>query len=1260
MNEILCRIVPLAILLLIGIIAKPEPFRSSRTFASPSKQARIGPGYGRLPLQFEVNAGQTDPRVKFVARGTGTALLLTAEGAVLKAASGAVRMKLAGANPRTRVSGLERLEGRSNYFLGNDPGRWRTKVENFARVKYESVYPGIDLVWYGNQQRIEHDFILAPGADPRRIEWSFEGVRATTIARDGSLRLEVEGGDLRLLKPVAWQDVVGGRRSVACEFSRKGRNRIGFTVGEYDRRRTLVIDPVLLYSTYLGGAAGEDGWAIAVDKDNSVYLTGSTNSLDFPGPGPIQPKGDEASGDAFVLKLNPAGNAVVYAAWLGGNEFDEGRGIAVDANGNAFIAGYTTSKNFPITAGSLQPAANRNEEAFVAKINPAGTALVYSTYLGGSGGEAALGLALDAGGNVYLAGSTYSDDLLSLKNATGIQNERKGSLVYRSANRAGAWSGSGKGIHASTTLSLAVDPKNPSVIYAGTIEGGVFRSANGGATWTPPNSGNSYITRAIAIDPVTTSTLYAASVGGVARSVDAGQTWQLKFISLNGNSVGQVNTIAIDPVMPATIYAGAARGAFVSFNGGETWAAINAGLGIPIATNIPAVNRLVISPANRMHLFAATSLGFYKSTDGGAIWNRSNMGLPGATPNLRTVAIDPKTPATLYAATSFGGGVYQSTDGGDTWSARNAGLPVAPGSTQPLAVLDLAVDPVTPSILYAGSQTGGLYKSTDGAATWSAANTGVSNTTINTLAIDPANPVNVYAGAFIGFEGFAAKLNPAGSALAWLSYLGGSQSDQASAIAVDNGGNAYVAGSSASPDFSAANPLPSSNAANADAFITKINPAGTTFVYSSRFGGSAAESVGGVAVTASGQPVIVGTTSSADFPVASPLQPAMRGTSDAFVAKINPVGNTLEFSTWFGGTLNEMGAAIALDGAGNLYLTDSTNSTDFPISDAFQNQFGGGAGTDAFVARLAPSGSALVYSSYLGGGGDDLARGIAVDAAGNAYITGTTQASNFPLAIPLQQNLRGDRDVFISKIGVRRAAAVSAASYSRDAVAPDSIVAIFGTDLSQTTEAATTQPLPVSLGGASVSIESNSTTRPAQFFFASPNQINLLVPAGLPTGDATFSITSGAGPSTKVSIASVRLETVAPGLFTANASGQGVAAAVALRVKADGSQVYEAIARFDAAANRFVSVPIDVSNANEQVFLLLFGTGLRNNRGLAGVSATIGGAASDVLFAGSQGGLAGLDQVNLRLSRSLTGRGEMDLVFNVEGKRANMVRLAVK
>ncbi len=998
----------------------------------PAATARVSEAYGKLPMRFEINEGQTSREAKFIARGAGYALFLTPDEAVLRlqkretgaadqpAESSVVRMKLAGANRAPKISGVERLQTRSNYFIGADPGKWRTNVTNFSRVKYEAVYPGVDLVWYGNQRQIEHDFVVAPGADPNRIKMSFAGADTMTIDDKGALVLRVGGEELRLLKPVAWQEANGERNEIECRFSINERNQIGFNLGRYDVDRPLVIDPVLLYSTYLGGALGESGFAIAVDKDRNAYVTGFTASTDFPGPSQIQQTPPNISADAFVLKLNSTGSAVVYGTWLGGVTDDFGTSIAVDGDGNAYVAGQTFSSDFPVTAGSLQPTAGRIGDAFITKINAAGSALIYSTYLGGDGGDAAIGIAVDASGNAYVAGTADSFDLLSVRSATGIQSARRGNPIYKTANRAGNWSASANGLRSSTINALAIDPKNTNVIYAATNDG-VYKSSDGGAIWTQLNLATFFSLRvsSIAVDPVNTSTIYAGANTFIYKSVDSGQTWQSKTINTPTGSVIDIFSIAIDPVTPATIYLGTFRGVFKSTDGGDTWTAANTGLSLfPGSSNIPRVNRLVMDPTNPQTLYAATNFGIFKTVNGGTNWAVSGNGLPGSASDIRALVIDPASPNTLYAGLSFSG-VYKTTDGGANWNARSTGLP-------PATILTMAIDPASPSTVYATAFQGGVFKTTDGAANWGAANSGLNNLTINALAVDPANSANVYAGAAIGADAFAAKINPAGSALAWITYLGGAEADAGRAIAVDKDGNAYVAGSSNSIDFSAANTLPSPNTAGADAFIAKINAAGTAFVYSSRFGGVGTESVGGVAVTSSGQAVIAGTTNSTNFPVASPMQPSIGGANDAFVVRVNAAGSAFDFSTWLGGTFNDSANSVALDGAGAVYVAGLTNSTNFPTQDAPQNQFSGGSGNDAFVTKINAAGSALIYSTYLGGQGADSASGIAVDSVGNAYVTGTTSSQNFPVASPLQPALRGfSSDAFVTKLGVETDLAIT-------------------------------------------------------------------------------------------------------------------------------------------------------------------------------------------------------------------------------------------
>lgn len=379
---------------------------------SPARSAAIARStidhvYGRLPQRFEANRGQTRSPAKFISRGRGFAVFLKETEAAIhlrneSAARGpksvTLRMKLLDANGRPQIAGLEEQPGRNNYFIGGDSRQWITGVPAYSKVMYEQVWPGVDLVWHGAGQQLEHDFRLSPGADPAQIRLSFDGPQRMTIDRNGALVLQTDGGELRLLKPVAWQEVDGKRREVACDYRLGKANQIEFRIGEYDRGRALVIDPVLSYSTFLGGTSTETGLGIAVDKDGAAYVTGSSFSADFPGASAIQ----SAKGnlfDAFVLKLNPSGSAIVYATWLGGAGNDNGSSIAVDASGNAFVVGDTSSADFPVTAGALKRDLVGSTDAFVTKLNAAGNALLYSTYLGGNNFDRAYGIAVNSDGN---------------------------------------------------------------------------------------------------------------------------------------------------------------------------------------------------------------------------------------------------------------------------------------------------------------------------------------------------------------------------------------------------------------------------------------------------------------------------------------------------------------------------------------------------------------------------------------------------------------------------------------------------------------------------------------------------------------------------------------------------------------------------------------------------------------------------------------------------------------------------------------------
>src|SRR5712692_4289403 len=350
----------------------------------PKAQSKILASYGKLPLSFEANHGQADGRVKFLSRTGGYTLFLTGDEAVLamrgkkakksspqgakpaslagssgtlrlrtgpaleatpfpkatfeNMTSSVLRMKLRNANPAAKVTGVDELAGTSNYFIGNDPAKWRSGVPTYAKVKYEGIYSGIDLVYYGNQRQLEYDFIVAPGADPRRIAFDVRGAKRIRRDEHGDLVLKMQmgEGEIRWHKPVVYQEKDGARQLVAARYAITDTNRVGFELSKYDESLPLYIDP-LIYSTFLGGSGDDIGLGIALDSSGNAYVSGQTGSADFPTMNPLQPANAGGFSDGFVTKINPTGSALVYSTYLGGSGDDWGAGIAVDSGGDAYI-----------------------------------------------------------------------------------------------------------------------------------------------------------------------------------------------------------------------------------------------------------------------------------------------------------------------------------------------------------------------------------------------------------------------------------------------------------------------------------------------------------------------------------------------------------------------------------------------------------------------------------------------------------------------------------------------------------------------------------------------------------------------------------------------------------------------------------------------------------------------------------------------------------------------------------------------------------
>ncbi len=470
--------------------------------------AQADESYGKLPISFEANRGQTDDRVKFLSRAGGYTLFLTpteavlalsgretrskergAEGGNLQAEkakfgleprkmkpAAVLRMKLAGARPSPEVVGLDELPGKANYFIGNDPQKWRVNIPTYARVQYQAVYPGVDLVYYGNRRQLEYDFVVTPGADPNIIKLVWAGARKVWLDENGDLLLDTAGGAVRWLRPVVYQEAGGERKLIAGAYALTGKRQVGFRVGKYDTSKPLIIDPGLVYSTYLGGLNQEKGSSIAADARGNAYLTGSTNSPDFPTSGiPPQPtlKGDY---DVFVSKLNSTGSALIYSTYLGGNDLDRGWGIAVDGSGNAYVTGETRG-NFPLSnpiqalkgGGACKDGRFTVDctDAFVAKLNSTGSALVFSTFLGGKGEDVGYGIAVDPARNVHVTGYTYAKNFPTMN---AFQPALKGS---------------------NDVFVTKLDTTRPALIFSTYLGGG---GQDAGFSIAADSSGNSYVT----------------------------------------------------------------------------------------------------------------------------------------------------------------------------------------------------------------------------------------------------------------------------------------------------------------------------------------------------------------------------------------------------------------------------------------------------------------------------------------------------------------------------------------------------------------------------------------------------------------------------------------------------------------------------------------------------------------------------------------------------------------------------------------------
>jgi hypothetical protein len=527
-------------------------------------------------MAFEPNRGEAAADVDFLARGQNYSVQLRADGvtfsltkAVSDVGSGkrtpgdVIGIDLVRANRNAKGAGENKLSGRSNYLFGSNPADWITNVEQYAKVRYNDVYPGVDLVFHGNQSRLEHDFVLRPGATAEQIGLEFSGIRRIELQSDGDLILQSKSGEVRWQRPRAYQIVGRSEVEVPVKYILR-EGHAGFRVGRYDRGRDLIIDPVLVYSTFFGGAAGSDGVqqginALAVDGTGNLYTAGNTDSTSFPvTPGVVDPNPT----GSFVSKFDPTGTSLIYSTYMQGLGIEA---LSVDAQGDVYIAGGGRA-GLPIPTGSNPFQANLKSIA-VLKLNPTGTAVLNATYLGGSGLDTVSGLAINSADDVYLAGSTSSNDFpmqnplqgnLGTSGASGFVTEFNPAL---SALIYSTYLGANSNVNMQGTKGLALDALGDAYVVG--IANPGFPTTTGAYQMTCPDE----CTFLAELNPAGSALLNASYLGSgsglgseVAVAVDnsgnsylAGTTLSASFpvlnpiqpcTILNGNFAGNANFLA--------------------------------------------------------------------------------------------------------------------------------------------------------------------------------------------------------------------------------------------------------------------------------------------------------------------------------------------------------------------------------------------------------------------------------------------------------------------------------------------------------------------------------------------------------------------------------------------------------------------------------------------------------------------------------------------------------------------------------------------
>ena len=999
-----------------------------------------------MPLSFERSAGQlTDQSAEWVGHANGYRVGLDATGATILPASAdrsdVVRMEFVNARSQASSKPLDPLRGRSNYLVGRDPSRWIQNLETYGRVEYDGVYEGVDVAWYGNQGQLEYDFLLRPGADPNRIRVRFDGTRKLALEANGDVRIETAAGAMELRLPLVYQEAAGVRKRIEGRYRLRAANEIGFELAAYDTSKPLVIDPTLVYGTYFG--TGLTIQAIATDAQGNVYIGGFGDSHETTPGLPLvnaMQEGMLGSRNAFVVKFDPTGTVVLYSTYVGGANYDWLTGLTVDSSGEVMATGTADSTDFPLV-NPIQSQGDKKGMPFAFKLNPAGSAFVYSTYLGSSGSNG-VAVATDGAGSAYIAGKASATFTASVgaaqstfgggsSDAFAAKLGADGKLIYATLLGGG---------DADSGTAIAADPQGNAYV-AGMTRSATFPSSPAGAR---AGSGGGVDTFVAKLAPDGGAVSWLAVLGGsgddkpVALSRDsASGTLYIAGTTTSRDlptTAGVIQPSASGPTQGfiASVAPGGASFGFVTYLGGtkEDWIAgmaLDASgrlavTGSSTSSSFPSVNAIQTA-------FGGQSVSLYKSGGVGGAWTPADTGLPNSVYALST---DPSGPGTVLAAvdpvlsgtSAFDVGVLRTTNDGTSWTAASARSPVTTyfSARQPTQFLRSAANPAVVYLAYPSIETQGpggttngftAFGSNDSGATWRALAQPAAGDYMAGMAVSNADANTVVE---IGSSGKVYRSTDGGASFTQVSTVihPGSYGYP---VAAGPGGTLLVvtaSGLSTSPDFGTSWSVP--NYSLPTAFAT--SPSNPSVIYKIQYAAIFKSTDGGTTWNQGALPGLSMTLTR--LQVAPGNSQVLGATDGSFVSVSMDGGASWTASPRYPGWQI---TGLAVNSSGTVYAAGPTAS-------------------DAFVAKLSADGKTLLWSTFYAGSFGSTPAGVATTGSGDVWIAGVTSSSNLPVTSdayrPIPFEFGGE---FLARI----ADATAACSYG---IAPSSAIAANGNSAS--------------------------------------------------------------------------------------------------------------------------------------------------------------------------------------------------------------------